>query len=204
MIAKNDEIFTLLSARRHDASAKRPLQCIVEDVMKRFMLLAVLLSSGCAPIVRTAQHPQFQARRAYVTPYAPYVWSNVVALQRESLVSVLTTEGRTIIGRFSRANQDGIWLEQPGTRGRYIDRPDVLQVDLVEPPGSRMKKIGKGMLIGALVGAGFATAVLGAAHESSDPKNPGQVIAAAAGIGALAGGQYVTEMRAARTVYIAP
>ena len=57
---------------------------------------------------------------------------------------------------------------------------------------------------GALVGAGFATAALGAAHEGSDPKNPGQVIAAAAGIGAIAGGQYVTEMRAPRTVYIAP
>ena len=80
----------------------------------------------------------------------------------------------------------------------------VLQVDLVEPPGSRMKKIGRGMLIGALVGAGFATAALGAANEHSDPKNPGQVIAAAAGIGAIAGGQYVTEVRAARTVYIAP
>ena len=174
--------------------------------MKRFMLLAVVLvlPTGCAPIVRTAQHPQFQPGRAYVAPYAPYAWTNVVALQRESLVSVLTTDGRTVIGRFSRANQDGMWLEQPGTRGRYIDRPDVLQVDLVEPPGSRMRQIGKGMLIGALFGAGFATAVLGAVHESSDPKNPGQVIAAAAGIGALAGGQYVTEMRAPRTVYIAP
>ena len=174
--------------------------------MKRFTLLAavLVLSSGCAPIVRTAQHPQFQTRRPYVAPYAPYIWTNVVALQRQSLVSVLTAEGRTVIGRFSHANQDGMWLEQPGTRGRYIERQDVLQVDLVEPPGSRMKKIGRGMLIGALVGAGFATAALGAANEHSDPKNPGQVIAAAAGIGAIAGGQYVTEMRAGRTVYIAP
>jgi hypothetical protein len=173
--------------------------------MKRFTFLAVVLvlSSGCAPIVRTA-HPQVQTRRPYVSPYAPYVWTNVIALQRQSLVSVLTTEGRTVLGRFSHANQDGMWLEQPGTRGRYIDRKDVLQVDLVEPPGSRMKKIGRGMLIGALVGAGFATAALGAANEHSDPKNPGQVIAAAAGIGALAGGQYVTELRASRTVYIAP
>ena len=174
--------------------------------MKRFTLLAVVLvvSSGCATVMTTTRHPQFQSGRPYVVPYAPYVWTNVVALQRQSLVSVLTTEGRTVLGRFSHANQDGMWLEQPGTRGRYIDRKDVLQVDLVEPPGSRMKKIGRGMLIGALVGAGFATAALGAANEHSDPKNPGQVIAAAAGIGALAGGQYVTELRASRTVYIAP
>ena len=174
--------------------------------MKRFTLLAVVLvlSSGCAPVARRAQYPPFQTPRPNVAPYAPYVWTNVVALQRQSLVSVLTTEGRTVIGRFSHANRDGMWLEQPGTRGRYIERQDVLQVDLVEPPGSRMKKIGRGMLMGALVGAGFAAAALGAANEHSDPKNPGQVIAAAAGIGALAGGQYVTEMRASRTVYIAP
>ena len=174
--------------------------------MKRFRLLAVVLalSSGCAPMMTTTRHPQLQTRRPYVAPYTPYTWTNVVALQRQSLVSVLTSEGRTVTGRFSRADQDGMWLEQPGTPGRYIDRQDVLQVDLVEPPGSRMKKIGRGMLIGALVGAGFATAALGAADEHSDPKNPGQVIAAAAGIGALAGGQYVTEIRMPRTVYIAP
>ena len=174
--------------------------------MKRFTLVAVILmlSVGCAPLARPARYSQFQTPRQYVAPYPPYAWTNVVAVQRGSLVSVLTSEGRTVIGRFSRANHDGMWLEQPGTRGRYLDRQDVLQVDLVEPPGSRMKKIGRGMLIGALVGAGFATAALGAAHEGSDPKNPGQVIAAAAGIGAIAGGQYVTELRASRTVYIAP
>jgi hypothetical protein len=174
--------------------------------MKRFTLFALLvvLSSGCATVVKTTQHPYFQTRRAYVAPYTPYVWANVVALQRQSLISVLTSDGHTVTGRFSRANLNGLWLEQPGTAGRYIERYDVLQIDLVEPPGARMKKIGRGMLIGALVGAGFATAALGAAHEGSDPKNPGQVIAAAAGIGAVAGGQFVSDMRMPRTVYIAP
>jgi hypothetical protein len=174
--------------------------------MKRFTLLAVVLtlSSGCAPMMTAARQPQFQPRRSYVAPFTPFLWTNVVALQRQSLINVLIVDGRTATGRFSRANQNGMWLEQPGTPGRYIDRQDVLQVDLVEPPGSRIKKIGRGMLIGALVGAGFATAALGAAHEGSDPKDPGQVIAAAAGIGAVMGGQYVTELRASRTVYIAP
>ncbi len=174
--------------------------------MKRFALLAVVLvlSSGCATVVKTTQHPYSQTRRAYAAPYTPYVWTNVVALQHHSLINVLTKDGQSVTGRFLRANLNGLWLEHPGTPGQHIDRYDVLQIDLVESAGSRMKKIGRGALIGALVGAGFATAALGAAHEGSDPKNPGQVVAAAAGIGAVAGAQFVTETRMPRTVYIAP
>ena len=133
------------------------------------LLAAGLATSGCAPYVSPVPRygpgfasPLFPTASAVaVDPSASARgrWDNVMLLQPDSVLSVLTMDGQQV-GTLIRADGYGVRLLADGLE-QQIARDEVMRIDLVHLPGSDVTAVARRTAGGALLGAGAAALFAG-------------------------------------------
>jgi hypothetical protein len=169
------------------------------------VVAAALLATGCSPLLYSGMHAP--ARPLMAGPYqAPPPlpigrWDNVMRLQADSTIDVLTMDGATV-GRIAAADGWTVTIRVDDQEVQ-IPRADVLRIDVVDLPGSEARAVARRAARGALLGAG-AAAVIGAVIGGPAWPPPGALVRAGAAGGAASGAQAAILQRAPRIVYLAP
>ena len=174
------------------------------------LLAAGLATSGCAPYLSPVSpygpgfaQPLIPARAPVdIDPSAGARgrWDNVMLLQPNSVLSVLTMDGQRV-GTLVHADGYGVRLLVDGVEAQ-IARDEVMRVDLVHLPGSDVAAVAKRTAGGAVLGAGAAALIAGVIGGSAWPP-PGVLVRAGAAVGGTSAAGAAIADRQSRVVYIA-
>lgn len=172
-----------MSRFQRNSHLSRWRRCILAANSEAFVrpataiLIVSFLCAGCAP------------KRVQVTPRAPD-WGTVENLNPGQLVEIESRQGVQTIGKVSRATASELHVAGESGRTIVARREDIRQVAVIFE--GKSDSIRNGALIGALIGAGYASGVLIYLAGGDDSQGGGRaaasvVVGAAigAGIGAL-------------------
>jgi hypothetical protein len=179
--------------------------------MKMVLLVAAtVVSTGCSTLMypRGFQPggfaPSAYRSRGTVAPeYVPVGrWDNVMRLARQTVIDVLTRDGRANVGAFVDADEQYVRLQIGGTEVP-ISRLDVVRIDLVDLPGSTTRAVARRAAGGAILGVAGAL-LFGAVVGGEAWPPPAALVRAGAAGGAVVGGEAELSQRRSRLIYLAP
>jgi hypothetical protein len=170
------------------------------------LAFALLLSSACSSLISVLDHPRVGPGRLRgdAPQLSPSAWQNVVAVPDGSLIRVLLRDGRSITGRLSGADLQGVLLEVPGAADHRLARDEVARVDLVRLPGSTARVVARRADGGAVLGVLGAALYVSMLSGTFTLRLPDEILAGSAAGGAAMAGRRAVEERLPRTIYIAP
>jgi len=177
--------------------------------MKMVLLVAAMVvSAGCSTLMvpRGYQpggyHP-YRSPRSAAPDYVPVGrWDTVMRLPKETVIDVLTRDGRATVGGFVDADEQYVRVRL-GDADIPLSRLDVVRIDLVELPGSTTRAVARRAAGGAILGAAGAVLLAGVIGGDAWPP-PGALVRAGVAGGALVGGEAELSQRRSRLIYLAP
>jgi hypothetical protein len=122
-------------------------------------------------------------------------------LPAESVIDVLEMNGKTHVGKLTRADGHAVAVMVNGSE-RQIPRADIVRIDLIDLPGSEVAAAAKSAGVGAALGIG-AAALVGAVIGGGAWPPPGAMVRAGAAIGGAAGAESSLIARQKRLIYLA-
>ena len=178
--------------------------------MKMVLLVAAtVVSTGCSALMypRGYQPGGFAPRpyRGPATVAEPVPvgrWDNVMRLPPQTVIDVLTRDGRANVGDFVDADEQYVRLLIARTEVP-ISRLDVVRIDLVDLPGSTTRAVARRAAGGAILGVAGAL-LFGAVLGGDAWPPPGALVRAGAAGGALVGGEAELTQRRSRLIYLSP
>jgi hypothetical protein len=179
--------------------------------MKKLLLVAAtIVSTGCSTLMYPrgyqpgGYYPSAYRGRGTVAPeYVPVGrWDNVMRLARQTVIDVLTRDGRATVGGFVDADEQYVRVLL-GDLEVSISRLDIVRIDLVDLPGSTTRAVARRAAGGAILGAAGAVLLAGVIGGEAWPP-PGALVRAGVAGGALVGGETELSQRRSRLIYLAP
>jgi hypothetical protein len=174
------------------------------------LVAATVLTAGCSPLLYPGgynpggYHPSHISRPSGVA--ADYVavgrWDNVMRLPSQTVIDILTRDGRATVGGFVGADEQSIRVRLDGAE-IPISRLDVVRIDLVDLAGSSTRAVARRAAAGAILGAAGAAIIAGVIGGGAWPP-PGALVRGGAASGALAGGEAELARRRSRLIYLSP
>jgi hypothetical protein len=170
------------------------------------ILLTAPVTIGCSALMYPGSglyRPAPIAPRSRVTPELPLGrWDNVMRLPSQTIIDVLTRNGRATVGGFVDADEQYVRLQLADAE-IPISRLDVVRIDLVALPGSTTRAVARRAAGGALLGVGIAALIGGVIGGEAWPP-PGVLLRTGAAIGGAGGVESALAERRGRMIYLSP